>query len=59
MLCIFQIETSWQLPVISFLTMNELQDNALFYIGFLIVLLLSFFPTFMIYLESKPFQYFS
>lgn len=40
----FQTETSWQLSVISFLTMNELQDNALFCSGFLIVLLLRFFP---------------
>lgn len=38
----FQTKTSWQLPVISFLTMNGLQDITLFSSGFLIVLLLSF-----------------
>lgn len=34
----FQTETSWQLPVISSLTMNELEDNAPFCSGFLIVI---------------------
>lgn len=33
----FQTETSWQLPVIPFLTMNELENNARFCSGFLIV----------------------
>lgn len=54
----FQTGTSWQFPVTSFLTMNELQDNVLFCTGLLIVLL-CFFLIFMLSLESKPSQYFS
>lgn len=52
----FQTETSWQFPVISFVTMNELEDNASFWSGFLIVIEFSL-PTFMLSLNYRSSQY--
>lgn len=50
----FPTETSWQLLVISFLSMNELKDNLLFCSGFL--LLISHTRTLSLPKESKPFH---